>query len=838
MSRRTTALAVAVALCGAGLVPQIAAPVASAATTTSDSAGDWTGRRLVTNGDFEAPVAAGGAGAGIPGWSTSSQGRFVRVVHGEAVQGRQSLTIRNVRPHRGETARSERIAVLPGESLTVSAWARQVSGAAGLMTVQFHRADGSEIEEASGQAQKSASGARRWAEVIASRVAPDDATTASVVLSEPGVGTSSWDDIRVTSVAPSAYHVPDGSFEDTRDDQIHTHWTYTGEVRKQGGDVWSGDRALEVVGTSGAESSAASFPIPVVAGDRITVTAWTRVVDGSPGTLRLGFLAVDRTVVEGSPLDYRTTSVGGAAADAGSGDHADQWHQVFITAEVPEAATHLQLTASSTGSGTTRWDEVRVAGRSDSGVTAYDSTIGDGSVLFVGDQKVESYTGLERVVHPGTKTGPQELADIGKGVVLGYPGTTDSRTVSTVLKDPGGPFRMWFGGGRAGYLESADGLHWDERTATATTGAPGNIVENPRYGAPGQPRYFGMAIGFAESDNVRARTQNYYVYVSDDGITWTRPTPNLPAIYGRDTVMVTWDAARRQFVATVKQWFMPAASPGVYQWEPRSAWVSFSDDFTTWSQPRLVLQSDVRDYRTIAAAHPDKHTTSDIYSLPTFRYGEQVLGLPWMQDVTDISRIVNMGQDVSTEHIELTSSQDYFTWSRPAREPIIAKGKPGEWDWGFTMTSSSGFITEGDTVRLYYGSYAGEHACTAARISAGTCDVLQVPSRIGMVTWKRDRFVSLKSTGSAAGVVTTRVLTPSEAAGRLHLNADGAVRVEVLDAAGHPVPGYGLGASVPVRGDTLDSVATWRGRDHLPALPGGVRLRLHVTGELFSYAIR
>lgn len=838
MAHRRPAFITLFALVGLVAVPAAAATSAPALTGmagTADSAGqEWVGRRLVTNADFEQPAAQGDPRYAPPGWTGEHPGTFVAIEGKDVKQGNQALLVRNLQPQRQASAESQPVAVSPGEEITVSAWARHRSGAPGVLTVQFWRADGTKIERAYGKAEVTARGGQ-WTEVTASRITPDDATRMSVVLSSPGVGETVWDDVRVASVAPSAYQVPDGSFEDTRDDQLHTHWTYTGEVGKDNEDVWANERSLSVTGTADSDSRATSFLIPAVAGDRLTATVWAKVADGNPGTFSLNFLNVDRSVIEGSPADYRRTPVGTNASRAAMG--APGWNQISVTADVPDGATHLRFVIASAGEGTTHWDDVRLRARSDAPLTSYRRAVGQGSVLFVGDQRVEGYTGLSRVVHPGTKTGASGLADIGAGVVLGHTGTADSRTVSSVFKSPDGPYRMWFSGSANGYLESTDGLQWDESTATTTEPAPTTIVENPRFGQPGQPRYFGLKIGFAESPDVRQRTQNYYVYVSDDGLTWTRPTPSIPAIHGRDTAMVSWDPVQQRFVATVKQWFMTTASPGTYWWEPRSAWVSFSDDFTTWTTPRLALQSDTRDYATIASDNPGKRTTSDVYSLPTFRYGEQVLGLPWMQDITDISEIINMGQDVSTEHIELASSQDYFTWSRPAREPIIAKGAPGEWDWGFMMTSSTGFITEGDSVRMYYGSYAGEHACSAARLRAGTCDVLQVPSRIGMVTWQRDRFVSLRSEGSAPGVVTTRVLDPEKSGGQLHLNVNGTVRVEVLDAAGQPVPGYGVQDSVPVRGDRLDAVATWKNADHLPADVEGLRLRLHVTGDLYSYAI-
>ena len=89
--------------------------------------------------------------------------------------------------------------------------------------------------------------------------------------------------------------------------------------------------------------------------------------------------------------------------------------------------------------------------------------------------------------------------------------------------------------------------------------------------------------------------------------------------------------------------------------------------------------------------------------------------------------------------------------------------------------------------------------------------------------------------------MTTRPLTP---AGRmLTVNYDpgtgGSLRVEVLDGAGNPVPGYGIDDATPVTSNALapGAMVRWGATATLPA--GPVRLRFTQTGgDLYAFAVR
>jgi hypothetical protein len=121
-------------------------------------------------------------------------------------------------------------------------------------------------------------------------------------------------------------------------------------------------------------------------------------------------------------------------------------------------------------------------------------------------------------------------------------------------------------------------------------------------------------------------------------------------------------------------------------------------------------------------------------------------------------------------------------------------------------------------------------------VSAGLCTTPFGNARVGLVTWPKDRFESFHA-GTGGGEVTTRTLSPSGT--RLTVNAapgSGALRVEVLDADGNPVPGYTAADATPITTDTLGTTVSWGSKTTLPT--GPIRLRFDLTaGDLYSYTI-
>ncbi|MEM7231844.1 MAG: hypothetical protein AAF517_06710, partial [Planctomycetota bacterium] len=104
-------------------------------------------------------------------------------------------------------------------------------------------------------------------------------------------------------------------------------------------------------------------------------------------------------------------------------------------------------------------------------------------------------------------------------------------------------------------------------------------------------------------------------------------------------------------------------------------------------------------------------------------------------------------------------------------------------------------------------------------------------------TLRPDGFVSVRAS-YAGGTLTTKPLR--FAGSRLEINlstsAAGSARVEILDAKGQPIPGFGLKDSREIIGDQIDRIVEWRGGGGVSRLAGrAVRLRFHlVDADLYS----
>jgi hypothetical protein len=110
---------------------------------------------------------------------------------------------------------------------------------------------------------------------------------------------------------------------------------------------------------------------------------------------------------------------------------------------------------------------------------------------------------------------------------------------------------------------------------------------------------------------------------------------------------------------------------------------------------------------------------------------------------------------------------------------------------------------------------------------------------VGVAEFRTNGFVAHRA-GRTEGVLTTH---PLEFEGkRLTVNAaaaSGSVAVEVLDAAGGPLPGFGRADCRLGAFDGVDQPVTWRNRADLAAVKRPVRLRFHLrSADLFGFRIR
>jgi hypothetical protein len=767
--------------------------------------------RLVANPGFE---------AGLASWSVDTASA-VAVVASPVHGGTSAARLTDSSTTAGVSLRGAPIAVLPGEELTATAWVRRTAGSGGSLYLEFRRPDGARAAVTS----VAAGSGSDWQQVTVRGTAPDEVSTATVLAysAQAESGTTVWDDVAVSALAPPQRKVPNAAFEQKRDNTAPTEWTVDGPVSLAPGRTGLGVRTTDT--STGTGVSVLSRRIPAAAEERVTASVWA---NGPTGVLYLEF----RDAAD-ARLATPTANV-----PSGSG-----WKKISATGTAPPGTVALTIRLYSTqgATGTTTWDDVSI--RSTVDIDADPALAVNAPVLFVGDQRIESYSGVARSMKPGVK-GPAD------GVVLtGVSGwDANPRLAGSVLPIAGG-YGMWYATTHGtGYVTSADGITWsrDGRTAPVSYRGNNGVVQNHAW-TPGSsvPRYFRMRSHHTRNPNLPASPPSdavqryYYMEQSPDGIGWNA-VPNATPIPGWDVANASWDPVTRRYITMIKpvpvDYGPPAVGPG-----PRHVWVSTSTDFTTWTAPRPAYMADPQDDALIppSAARHGMTPWAEFYGMPAIRYGDQFLGFPWVFEIGWSPNRDNgdPGPDTGRQHIGLAASRDLVTWSRPDRTPAITRGGVGSWDYGFNMsgtTLETRQLGNGQwETRYWYGSFAGEHVCDGAKVTAGDCAVPTGNARIGLVTWPADRFQSFRG----AGTVTTRPLIPAGRALRVNYDpgSGGSLRVEVLDAAGNVV----LGPSDPVTTNaTAPGVTvTWGATSTLPT--GQIRLRFTQTGgDLYAFTVR
>ena len=116
-------------------------------------------------------------------------------------------------------------------------------------------------------------------------------------------------------------------------------------------------------------------------------------------------------------------------------------------------------------------------------------------------------------------------------------------------------------------------------------------------------------------------------------------------------------------------------------------------------------------------------------------------------------------------------------------------------------------------------------------------DNTDAPICVGLATLRADGFASLDASFDGGEAITTPWLVEG---GDLVLNAKcdyGEIRVELMDEADHPLPGYGLDDCVPLRADGTALTVHWKEHPNLAGAAGKtVRLRLALkNARLYSY---
>lgn len=321
-----------------------------------------------------------------------------------------------------------------------------------------------------------------------------------------------------------------------------------------------------------------------------------------------------------------------------------------------------------------------------------------------------------------------------------------------------------------------------------------------------------VSLGRVYSDDGSRR--NVLVgFASADGIRWRR-TGEKPVIEqgGFDSHNVAfWDVVHRRYVCYSREG----------QQGKRSVNRCTSEDFLTWTRPQLLNFVD----------SPIEHFyTNGIVQY--FRQPSVYVGLP-MRFIPPQERRTAGFEQRETDGLSdavFMSSHDGQNWHRPFMEAFIRPG-PDPKNWGGAhgnLTPAWGFVQSSDTeLSIYWAEHYDNYPKK---------DLIP---RLVRGTLRLDGFASVNAP-FGGGEMVTRPLTFT---GRhLLLNcatsAPGSIRVEIQDAQGKPLPGYGLDDCIEIWGDEIERKVGWKAGADVSALAGQpVRLRFAMK-DADLYAIR
>ncbi len=372
----------------------------------------------------------------------------------------------------------------------------------------------------------------------------------------------------------------------------------------------------------------------------------------------------------------------------------------------------------------------------------------------------------------------------------------------------------------AAYAESPDGVHWTKPKLNLFPydgSTENNLLDIGVYNCEGisvlhDPRdddpqrrwkavYWDHGSGDWEVRDGKPYSKpgprdGFCVAFSPDGIRW-KPYESNPVIatFCDTNQNVVYDAKLEKYVAFSRF--------GMGRRLARSQ----SADFVNWSKPELVLECDQAD-----------GPGTQIYGAGVDIYEGVYLAMIWIYREESDGKI----------DTQLATSRDGIHWTRVGdRATWLRLGADDSWQGGM-VRSVERIITRGSQLYLYYGGVHGEH--TGPKFKE--VERLHRPA-VGLLTMRRDGFVSLTASDTPGTLLTTTFALPP---GELYLNVDaseGQATVEICNPSGQPLGRVGTsrtaGDHVAVAAE-FDQVALRK----LVGQPVKLRVTLQ-NAALFSY---
>ncbi len=204
---------------------------------------------------------------------------------------------------------------------------------------------------------------------------------------------------------------------------------------------------------------------------------------------------------------------------------------------------------------------------------------------------------------------------------------------------------------------------------------------------------------------------------------------------------------------------------------------------------------------------------------------------------------------IQTMSLQMAASRDGIHWWRPDRRPALANAPLGDYGGGMIWQMHHPIVEQG-AMYLYYAGSEGIHGdifdsrlqpqveVGNERVSGIQKPTLPFNTALCRASWRFDRLWALvpSAGGATMGEAVTR---PGQQAGarlwvNVHVKAGGAIRAELLDAAGRPIPGFTAADCEPLAGDQARVAFRWQGGETAPAAAVKTRFVLK-RGFLYGY---
>jgi len=453
--------------------------------------------------------------------------------------------------------------------------------------------------------------------------------------------------------------------------------------------------------------------------------------------------------------------------------------------------------------------------------------VGFSKQLLVDDYVIAEKVNVTRRLRSVTKVGPilKPTLESDHGASFGY--------YHTALYNPHeSKFQMWYSVGVGiedknpyrgiGYAESDDGIHWTKPLISAD--GKSNIV----LPMTGNSIMLDPTLPWGHAEKFKAAWMHpesrAALAYSSDGRRWEFYNDGKPVTHraGDTQNQIFWDPVRKAYLLGTRTDMGPGGGPTEHR-----GWRFMVHD----------KGGDIRNHPTawkpildrIVVNDPQQKPGSDppdlqFHHISLWRHEGiwfQLLNVwtaPTQKEYNENDDSTRHDRDVSDYYLGV--SRDVMTIDRSfvyARQPLIPRGQGGSWDDDI-ITPSNNIITRGDEHWIYY---CGMNERIHNFKNRGQ-------SYIGLAKLPLDRFIGLIA-GQELGTIVTK---PFQLEGnRLEVNVDarlGELRVEVLDAAGQPLAGYGSDDATTYRNvDDLRLSPRWQ--KPLSEIRGRIiRLRFHL----------